>query len=298
MSVISCTDLGKRYGSNVALDSVNLDLQAGDPIALIGPNGAGKTTLMSLLCGYIRPDSGQATVLGLAPGSAGLSGRLSALPQDAQLDPRFSVARQLHLFAILQGLSGGAARRDVDRVLDYVGLADAKQQKPAELSHGMRKRVAIAQALLGAPEVVLLDEPTAGLDPANVKIIRDLIVSCSQRMTFIVSSHNLDELEKLCSTVVHLDQGCLKNQVDIGSTGNEGYLTIKLGQSDTQDAAKLLSTLTGVIDVLPKQQGDIVLQYDIASYPTMDQQLLRFLADNNLAYKHLIKGRTLEDRLF
>lgn len=89
MSVISCTNLGKRYGSKVALDSVSLDLQAGDPIALIGPNGAGKTTLMSLLCGYIRPDSGQATVLGLAPGSAGLSGRLSALPQDAQLDPRF-----------------------------------------------------------------------------------------------------------------------------------------------------------------------------------------------------------------
>ncbi len=298
MSIVSCTNLSKRFPGVVALDGLDLQLDAGEPIALIGPNGAGKTTLLSLLCGFVRASNGQLTVLGHAPGSVNLNGRLSALPQDAQLDPRFSVGRQLRLFAELQGIGGRAAVAEMKRVLELVNLPDAEGKKPDELSHGMRKRVAISQALLGSPELVLLDEPTAGLDPANVKAIRDLIYSLSSGATFIVSSHNLDELEKLCGTIVYLDNGRLQNRVGMADDGNEGYLTIKLDKKDARQVLVSLPTLPGVVQVSQKQQGEIVLQYDVTTNPGMDQQLLKFLAENNWTYKHLINGRTLEDKLF
>ncbi len=298
MNIISCTNLSKYYSGKAALDNVSLSLEAGEPIALIGPNGAGKTTLMSVLCGYVRASNGRASVLGHPPGSAALNGRLSALPQDAQLDPRFTVNRQLRLFATLQKMRRTQAAKDVDRVLELVDLTAAKNQTPAELSHGMRKRVAIAQSLLGNPELVLLDEPTSGLDPVNVKAIRDLIVSCSQNTTFIVSSHNLDELEKLCTTIIHLDHGQLKDQVDLSAVREKGYLTIKLEQSNISNILENLQSLPGVTDIEKKQQGAIVIRYNESTHPYLDQQLLKFLADNNQTYRHIIKGRTLEDQLF
>ena len=298
VTVVNCANLSKHYGSKTALDSVNLSIEPGEPVALIGPNGAGKTTLLSLLCGYIHPSGGDVKVLGETPGSAALNGRLTALPQDAQFDPRFSIGTQLHLYARLQDLSGSTARHDVNRVLDLVGLPDAKNQKPSELSHGMRKRVAIAQALLGKPELVLLDEPTAGLDPPNAKTIRELIAFESQRTTFVVSSHNLDELEKLCSTVIHLDQGRLKDHVDISDSTNDGFLTVKLVEADMDQVCAVVANLSGVIDVSQNKTGAIVLQYNADSHPTMDQSLLKLLGERNWVYKHLIKGRTLEDKLF
>ncbi|MBZ4679319.1 MAG: transporter, partial [Shewanella sp.] len=202
MSLINCNGLSKLYGSKRALDSVDLQLEPGSPIALVGPNGAGKTTLMSLLLGYIRPSSGEITVMGQRPGSTGLLGQISALPQDAALDPGFSLLTQFSLFARMQGMGAEAAKAESMRVLALVGLEDVANQKPNSLSHGMGKRAAIAQALIGNPKLVLLDEPTAGLDPANARKIRELVESLSADTTFIISSHNLDELEKLCDRVL------------------------------------------------------------------------------------------------
>ena len=175
MSVVRIKALEKRFGSAKALSDLTLELDSGPPIALIGPNGAGKTTLFSVLCGFLKPSSGSVEVLGLKPGSRELVGKLTSMPQDAQMDPHFTVGRQLKHYARLQGLSKHDAGVDASRVLELVQLQNAESMKPEALSHGMRKRVALAQALLGTPELVLLDEPTAGIDPPNVKIIRDLV---------------------------------------------------------------------------------------------------------------------------
>ena len=296
--MLRCHKLSKRYGSTLALDSVDLALERGKPIALVGPNGAGKTTLLSILCGFVRPSGGEVEVLGCRPGSRALVGRLSALPQDAQLDPRFAINRQLALFARLRGMSANQASRDAQRVLEIVGLTDAAGARPGELSHGMRKRIAIAQALLGTPELVLLDEPTAGLDPENARAIRKLIGEHADTTSFIVSSHNLDELEKLCDSVVHIDRGRVREQIGIRDMANKGYLTIGIQPAHRDSIVAVLEALPGVERVATTGDGNLLLEFDPTRHVRMDVDVVSALADGQLDYRHLIRGRTLEDQLF
>jgi len=210
VEIVKCKNLTKNFSRLVALDNIDLSIEAGQPIALVGPNGAGKTTLISVISGFIRPTKGNVKVFGARPGSASSKNRFSVLPQDAQFDPNFTVGSQLKLYAKLRGLRSADA--EVQRVLGLVQLQDRIRSKPEDLSHGMRKRLLIAQALLGTPELIILDEPTAGIDPPNARLIRDLIVAESGNTTFIVSSHNLDELEKVCNRVIHLTDGRLVSQ--------------------------------------------------------------------------------------
>ena len=297
-SIINCQNISHRFGQTLALNDVNFNVESGEPIALVGPNGAGKTTLFSILCGYLRPTSGRIEVLGHTPGSPALFGQLSALPQDAQLDPRFSVMKQLLFFAKLQGMNKQQALSEANRVLELVGLAQNKQAKPAELSHGMRKRIAIAQALMGSPKLVLLDEPTAGLDPLNARIIRKLISDLSSQTTFMVSSHNLDELEKLCQTVLYLEKGQLTQQQISEVNTHQGFLTVLLHEPLSEEGYAELEALEAVEGVSQTQRMEYVITYDNQLEPYFDQQLLQFFADRSIKYRQLTKGRSLEEQLF
>ncbi len=295
-AIIECQGLTKRYGSKVALDNVSLSLSAGEPIALIGPNGAGKTTLISLLCGFIGKSSGQVSVLGETPGAQSLSGQLAALPQDALLDPRLSVGRQLRFFARLQGMGISEARNDVQRVLQTVDLLDAINSKPSDLSHGMRKRIAIAQALLGSPKLVLLDEPTAGIDPPNAKIIRDLIRQRSQESTFIVSSHNLDELERLCALVVYLEKGRLISVGPVVDEDEQNFITLRLATVPEGEFLAAASTLAGIQHVSRSAQGDYLIQTDDDMRSSL--ALMQLLTDKGWRYRQMSSGKSLEERLY
>ncbi|MCE9687483.1 ABC transporter ATP-binding protein [Shewanella sp. AS16] len=300
MMLVNCTGLSQFYGNKLALDNVDFNLNAGAPIALVGPNGAGKTTLFSLMCGYLTPSKGEILILGEKPGSAPLLGRVSALPQDAKLDPNLSILSQLTLLAQLQGMKPNAARQEALRVLALVDLTDVAGQKPPSLSHGMSKRVSIAQALMGSPELVLLDEPTSGLDPANAKKIRELVRSLSGEITFIISSHNLDELEKLCDQVLYLDQGRLNQSVSLQS-GNQAqfdYLTLTMQSCDADSLTKELSARTGVIAVTSKNSNEFVIQYDPDLTSALEPALFKLFEQQGWQYKMLLKGRTLEDTLF
>ncbi len=299
-TIVSCIGVSMRFGSTHALEHVDLSLPAGPPIALVGPNGAGKTTLLAIFCGFLRPSQGQVRVLGAKPGSTTLLGRIGALPQDAQFDPRFSVGRQLRHLAQLQGMANDQARTEAARVLELVGLSDCWAKKPHTLSHGMRKRILIAQAFLGTPEVIFLDEPTAGLDPQNMRVVRELISRQSERVTFLISSHNLDEVEKLCATVLHISGGQLKEQVAVNEIGRERFLTIVLANS-LVDIDAVVGSLTGmqeVDEVSVKSGGALVLKFDAHAHPQFDQTLLQHLAQHGWPYRQLINGRALEDRLY
>jgi ABC-2 type transport system ATP-binding protein len=299
VSLIQCENITKRYGSTLALDGVTLSLEAGAPIALIGPNGAGKTTLFSLFCGFLRATSGDVKIMGYSPSDSKLHGRLAALPQDANLDPRFTVGHQLVLLARLQGMSSTVANKEVLRVLDKVGLPEVISVKPEALSHGMRKRVMLAQALMGSPELILLDEPTAGLDPPNVKVMRSLIAEAANNATFIISSHNLDELERVCKSVVHLEKGKLKGVVDIAQSRSSGYYTVVMAEMTVSENLIIgsLKGLPSVSNVTFNAPNRFVVEYD-ATQAGLDMTIMKCLSDKGWPYRQLVNGRTLEDQLY
>ncbi len=229
-TIIHCHKLSHFYSGKAALSNVSFEVLSGEPIGLVGPNGAGKTTLLSILCGFLLPSSGDVKIFGHKPGAAVLSGRVSALPQDAMLDPMFTIGEQLSFYARLQGLSIRQAKNEAMRVLEKVSLVDSLDEKPLVLSHGMAKRVAIAQALIGNPELILLDEPTAGLDPVNTRNIRAIISELSITTTFIISSHDLTELGRLCQHILLLKNGIM-NSTELNVSENENstrFLTLQM----------------------------------------------------------------------
>lgn len=197
----------------------------------------------------------------------------------------------------MQGMGAEAAKAESMRVLALVGLEDVANQKPNSLSHGMGKRAAIAQALIGNPKLVLLDEPTAGLDPANARKIRELVESLSADTTFIISSHNLDELEKLCDRVLYLDKGKLSQSVTMQQSSAEAYLTLQMQHCDQEKLLEALYALEGVYEVSAKGKQNYLIRYQ-PEKDTLDIELLQLLKQNGWQYRSLMRGRTLEDTLF
>lgn len=328
-ALIECRDLSKNYGNQFALNKVSFEIQAGSPIALVGANGAGKSTLLSILSGYIKPSSGQVRVLGHTVGSEKLIGCIGALPQDALFDPSVTIVKQLTFLAQLQGFKRLKAIKEAERCLDLMQLLHIKNDKVGALSHGMKKRVAIAQALMGTPKLILLDEPTAGLDPENARNVRQQISALSNETTFIVSSHNLAELEKMCSLVMYLERGELKSLQSIGESQDMGsvqayvsepqvdYLTLILKQepiasglssgfssefssefSSNAALATKIKNLSSVSQIKVNTNHEFVIQYSRLINPALDQQVLKLLAAENLEYRQITQGQSLEDQLF
>ena len=251
--IIKTEGLGRDFGRTRALDSVDLTLEAGAPIGLVGPNGAGKTTFFSVLCGFLRPTRGSVEVLGRPPLHRDVHGRVAILPQDAAFVRGVPVQSQLAMLAELQGFSAKAARAEAARVLQLVLLADAAKKAPEMLSHGMLKRIAIAQTFLGAPEVVLLDEPTAGLDPTTASEMKNLIRSLDKERTFVISSHNLQDIEELCGSVVILDRGKIVEHRKVSElVGRTNCLTFRL-EADPPES--IVGPLTAVAHVTRVELG-------------------------------------------
>ncbi|MEZ5291394.1 MAG: ABC transporter ATP-binding protein [Vicinamibacterales bacterium] len=197
--MIDAVDLSRRFGERLAIDGATFAVGAGEVLALVGPNGAGKTTLFRMLAGLISPSRGRATVAGLAvdaANGAAVRARVGLLTEAPGLWDRLTVRTNLLTYAELQGVARPAAA--VTRVLDRLGLADRAGEVSAVLSAGLRRRVALARAVLHAPPVLLLDEPTSGLDPAAARDVRSVIRELSaEGVSTLVSTHNLAEAEEL-----------------------------------------------------------------------------------------------------
>ena len=201
-AAISTSALVKRYGRRRALDGFTLAVPQGAVMGLVGPNGAGKTTWMMCVAGFLRPTDGTIDVLGRGSFNASVhSGRLSILPQDSALPLEANPRALLYRYGRLQGLSAEVSRASTAEVLAAMNLADRADSTIRSLSHGMRKRVMLAQCFIGSPEVVLLDEPLNGLDPAEQSRMRNFILARRGRQTIVVSSHNLNDVEILCTHV-------------------------------------------------------------------------------------------------
>jgi ABC-2 type transport system ATP-binding protein len=208
--VLTTTGLTKRYGDRLAVDGLDLEVPPGVVAGFIGPNGAGKTTTMAMLLGLVAPTSGSGTVLGASLGDpASYLGRVGALVETPALWPGLSGVENLRVLATL----GGHDPKAIPEVLDLVGLADRGRDRFGRYSLGMKQRLGIAAALLGDPELLILDEPTNGLDPAGINEMRQLILDLAAgNRTVLVSSHLLSELEHVSDWLIVIDEGSLVYQ--------------------------------------------------------------------------------------
>ncbi|MCK8438386.1 ABC transporter ATP-binding protein [Streptomyces sp. D2-8] len=208
---VSASGLSLRYGGTRALDDVSLRLTAG-VTGLLGPNGAGKTTLLRVLATALPADRGAFTVLGHDPGTARgrqeVRRRLGYLPQTPGFHPDFTAFEFVDYVAILKEMTDrGARHREVRRVLDEVGLAEVRGKRIRKLSGGMRQRVALGAALVGAPGFLVLDEPTVGLDPEQRMRFRELIAEAGEGRTVLLSTHQTEDVAMLCHRVVVMAGG-------------------------------------------------------------------------------------------
>jgi len=223
----------KCYGRTRALDGLDLTVPAGSIFGLVGANGAGKTTLLALCAGLLRSQGGRLDVLGAGPfHPARHAGRVTLLPQDSQLPLHARVGELLRFYGRLQGVPPADLAPQVAALLEWVHLADRARAPVRSLSHGMRKRVMLAQCFLGAPELVLLDEPLSGLDPREVARAREFILARRGRQTIVISSHNLHELELLCDRVAFIEKGRTVREDTLAAlTGRTAVLAYQLDGS-------------------------------------------------------------------
>lgn len=309
MQVVSINGISKRFGATQALDNVTFSVPEHAIFGLLGPNGAGKTTLFSIVADFLKADQGTVEVLGHDTRHISrLQGRLTILPQDAQFQSNVPILDQLVFFRLLAGSTKAQAKDEVMHCLDLVGLSDRAKRRVGSLSHGMIKRLGIAQAFLGHPEVILLDEPTAGLDPANARQIRDLVKALQEKATILVSSHNLAEIQELCDHVAIMDHGkvVLTGTVDeITQANREFYMGLsRLLLPNELDALKKLPGVKQITNQTTASSTQANPTYDYLvnldlSNGTTDQDtvittLLKHLLDINITPRTLTQGRSLE----
>lgn len=307
--VVAIKGLSKRFGNVQALNNVSFEVSSNSIFGLLGPNGAGKTTLFSIVADFLKADSGTVEVLGIdTQNISRLQGRLSILPQDAQFQRNVPILDQLVFFRLLSGSTRKQAQEEVIQSLDMVGLKSFAKRRVGSLSHGMVKRLGIAQAFLGHPEVILLDEPTAGLDPASARQIRDLIRQLQEHATILVSSHNLAEIQELCDHVAIMDHGnlVLAGSVEEITCADREY-NLCLSRPLQNGEMETLSSLEGVRDIKMlsgsgtnhgNRYAEYLITLDLSSdkidQDTVIAAILRCVLDMNITPRKFNEGRNLE----
>jgi ABC-2 type transport system ATP-binding protein len=243
--LIELKELRKSYGGVEAVHGVNFTAETGSVLGLLGPNGAGKTTIMKVLTGYHFPSSGTALVDGfdVAEDPLAVKRRVGYLPESVPLYQDLSVAEYLDFAADARGLEGPARASALERAVGACGLSGVYRKKVEDLSKGYKQRLGLAQAILHDPPILILDEPTTGLDPNQIIEIRELIRSLGESKTVILSTHILQEVEAICSRVIILNEGRVAAQgtpSEIGETlKGEERIKLRIKSPSPVDAARL-----------------------------------------------------------
>ncbi len=248
--MIVVQDLTKQYAGRTAVDHVSFQVEPGEIVGFLGPNGAGKSTTMRMLTGYIPPTSGRATVNGFDVYHQSIQVRRSVgyMPEMAPLYTDMRVKEYLRFRAELKGLSGSVLRHRVGEVMDMCAITDVRRRLIGNLSKGYRQRVALADALVHKPPLLILDEPTNGLDPVQIRQVRELLRSLRPAHTILLSTHILQEVEAVCDRVLMIHQGRIR-AVDTPDNLTRKLRAASLVQIEMQgdgDVIALLEALPGV----------------------------------------------------
>lgn len=209
-SLIQADSIVKAFGSHVAVDHLSLDIKQGETFGLLGPNGAGKTTTISMLIGLLKPDSGKISVCDQDPTARSTKSKIGVSPQSLSLYEELTAIENLKFFGQLYGLTGSTLSSRIDEALELAELVDRKKDRVAAYSGGMKRRLNIAVALLHQPEILLLDEPTVGVDPQSRNhILQSIETLSSAGLTVLYTTHYMEEAQRLCDRIAIIDHGKL-----------------------------------------------------------------------------------------
>jgi ABC-2 type transport system ATP-binding protein len=295
--MIVVNSLTKDYGARRAVDAISFDARQGEILGFLGPNGAGKTTTMRILTGYLQPTAGEASVAGfdVVDESLEVRKRVGYLPESVPLYADMRVFDQLKFMAELHNLEHADAR--VMETLAMVGMQDRADGYIAKLSKGMRQRVGLAQALLHEPEVLILDEPTIGLDPAQMVEVRNLVREIGKERTVLLSTHILSEAQQLCDRVLIINRGKIvaEDTPDALEARLAGAEQVELRvRGKVRQIAEKIAALDGVQETRVHNEGKLTFSFDAER--ELRPQVARLVIENGadlLEMKSL--GMSLED---
>ena len=273
--MITVKDLTKRYARTIAVDEISFNVVKGQIVGFLGPNGAGKTTTMRMLTCFLPPSSGTASVAGfdVLEKPLEVKKRIGYLPETPPIYPEMETTEYLEFVGKLKGLSGSDLQKRVEYVCERCAIADVKNKLLGKLSKGYRQRVGLAQAIIHNPDVLILDEPTAGLDPKQINETRDLIKSLAGDHTIILSTHILPEVEQTCEQVIIINKGKLVatdsvRNLQARARGAESVLVEVAGRNGSLEIPIVqhkLEQLGGVSRVVFKQEIDSRVVFEVES---------------------------------
>lgn len=304
--MIELKQVTKRYGAVAAVDGLSFRAPSGQIVGLLGQNGAGKTTTLNMLTGYIPPTEGQVLVDGMdmLTHARECKRRIGYLPEKPPLYDEMTVKSFLAFVCELKEVQRRAIRGHVAQIMQICGLTEVAGRLIGHLSKGYRQRVGIAQALCGDPPVLVLDEPTVGLDPRQVVEIRQLIRELGRKHTIIFSSHLLLEVQQLCQRVIILHKGRMVREADMTALTEEGALrlraSIAMGQKQLLPALQSLPCVkrARALPALTAGVTEVLLECDPAASPDPQSQLFSLLCGLNAPLRMLVQERDSLEEAF
>jgi ABC-2 type transport system ATP-binding protein len=305
--VIEVRHLSKRYGDRVAVSDLSFSVARGEVVGFLGPNGAGKSTTLRMLTGFLEPSAGEIQIAGLDARSQAIEvkRRVGYMPEAVPLYLEMRVVEYLRYRAELKGVARREIARNVDKALELANVADVRARIIGQLSKGYRQRVGLADALVADPPLLILDEPTAGLDPNQIRQVRDLVRALGQEKTVLLSTHILPEVEAICGRVIILDKGRLVSvgRPDELRSAGEGVRALLL--EARVEASLLKSALTNVSSLrgaptlsVVGDQGVVRARVEVnaAELDRAAEQVFRAVADAGIDLRELKREDTsLED---
>jgi ABC-2 type transport system ATP-binding protein len=304
--LIEVSGVTKEFGGFIAVQDLRFHVRKGEVLGFLGPNGAGKTTTMRILTGFIPPTRGTASVSGHDVVEEPLEAKRKTgyLPETPPLYPEMSVAEYLDFVARIKGVPRPRRKAKVEESMEKCALGDVREQLLGRLSKGYRQRVGLAQALVHDPEVLLLDEPTAGLDPRQINETRELVRTLGRDHTVVLSTHILPEVAMTCDRVVIINRGRVVAQgttesltAELGGT-SALEVVIGLGAGGDEEARRLLSGIEGVTGVEPigRDEGSVTYRVEVRETSDLRREVSSRVVGAGLGLLGLRKhGMTLEE---
>ena len=300
--MIKVQNLTKRYAGFTAINNLNFEVERGEIVGFLGPNGAGKSTTMKILTGYLPATSGTAKIAGFDVFEQSLQARqhIGYLPENTPLYQDMRIGEYLRYRAQLKGVAGGKIKERVGDVLEMCDLSNVERKLIGSLSKGYRQRVGLADALVSDPDLLILDEPTIGLDPNQIRQVRELVKNLANKRTVLISTHILPEVEIMCSRVIVIHKGKIR-----ASDTAENLLrahrvagALRIEANVHGDDARLrLSQVEGVKDVTEEADGDYTtFQLRLEPNAEPSDEVLRLATERRWSVRELMRRRaTLED---